>query len=1097
MVNLMRLNKELFKIPDKLDNVVIKGLNDTAFCHYIYETFENTDQNIVILTPTLFEANRLLNIISSYTDKALLFPMDDFLTSMAIAISPDLEITRLETVNSLLNNEKHILVTHLMGFLRFLPEKKLYQNKIISIKKNTEYDIKTLIEDLTNIGYKRDTIVSKTTDMAVRGYVVDVFPVSSTNPVRIEYFGDEIDSIRYFDPETQKSIQELDEVTIYPASEYLLENNDNLEKKQHLISIYNKTVESIIDYIPNPLVFVKDYPQIKNLLKETKEQIKEYHDEKEKDYDGKYMHSLKILDNHEKVYYLSHDSMLNDINITKTIDYKTKEIPKFHENIDGIMNYLQSKTGQTVVICLKKYQIKPFTKNIDLNFVITDIEHVFLNKLNIIELELDDGFIYNDFVIITDKDLFDIRKDRKKYKTKFKYSTKIRDINKLEIGDYIVHNTSGIGVYNGIKTLSMNDIKKDYVELLYKNNDKLYIPVEKIDLISKYSAKDGISPRISSLNGVDWQKTKLRVQNKVHNIASELLKIYAEREIKKGFKFAPDEELQTMFESEFEFKLTDDQVIAIRQIKEEMETEHPMDRLLCGDVGFGKTEVAFRAIFKAIMNGKQVIYLCPTTILSMQQYNSAVERFKNYPVTIGLLNRFVLPKKANEAIDRFNKGSLDLLIGTHKVLNDAIKPKNLGLLIIDEEQRFGVTHKEKIKKYKSDVDVLTLTATPIPRTLQMSLVGIRSLSLISTPPINRFPIQTYVVEENNALIKDAIYKELARSGQVFILYNHVDLIEHKVYEIQSLVPEAKIIYAHGQMNRDEIENRMMDFINHKADILVCTTIIETGIDIPNVNTLIILEADHFGLAQLYQIRGRVGRSDKIAYAYMMYKPGKVLGEEAIKRLKAIEEFTELGSGFKIANRDLSIRGAGDILGEEQAGFIDSVGIDLYLKILNEEVKKLKGEEVEEETTDPPLLNIATHIDDEYVSENELKIEIHKLINTIDSYDKLKDVKEEIEDRFGKINNEMNIYMYEEWFDKIARRAGVIRVNQSKNKVEIIFSVEATKKINGEKLFISAYDISPYFKFNYHNKCLGITLDTVKLPKHYIFYLIELINKNFS
>ena len=1096
MVKIMRLNKELFDVPESLDNLVIKGLNDTSLCHYINEVFDKTNRNIIVITPTLFEANRLLNILTSYTKEALLFPMDDFLTSMAIAMSPDLEITRLETINNLLNNKKHILVTHLMGFLRFLPEKKLYQDKIIRISKNREYSPKKLAEDLTNIGYKRDTIVSKTTDMAVRGYVVDVFPVSSVNPIRIEFFGDEVDSIRYFDPETQKSIEEVNDIEIYPASEYLLENNDNLLNKQHLISVYNKSVSSILDYLDNPLLFIKDYPQVKNLLKETKKQIEEYHDEKDKDYDGKYMHSLKILDNHEKVFYLSHDSILSDIDTSDVIDYKIKEIPKFHENIEGITNYLQSKITSTFVICLKKYQIKPFTKNIDLDFVITDIEHIFPGKMNIVELELEDGFIYKDIYVITDKDLFDIKRERKKYKTKFKYSTKIRDINKLEIGDFIVHNTSGIGVYNGIKTLSLNDIKKDYIELIYKNNDKLYIPVEKIDLINKYSAKDGVSPHISSLNGVDWQKTKMRVSNKVHNIAGELIRIYAEREMKKGFKYAPDEELQVMFENEFEYTLTDDQEIAIREIKTEMETDHPMDRLLCGDVGFGKTEVAFRAIFKAIMNGKQVIYLCPTTILSMQQYNSAVERFKNFPVSIGLLNRFVLPKVANDNIEKFNEGKLDLLIGTHKVLNDAIKPKNLGLLVIDEEQRFGVTHKEKIKKYKSDVDVLTLTATPIPRTLQMSLVGIRSLSQITTPPINRFPIQTYVVEENNSLIKDAIYKELSRDGQVFILYNHVDLIEHKVYEIQSLVPEAKIIYAHGQMNREEIENKMMDFINHKADILVCTTIIETGIDIPNVNTLIILEADHFGLSQLYQIRGRVGRSDKIAYAYMMYKPGKVLGEEAIKRLKAIEEFTELGSGFKIANRDLAIRGAGDILGDEQAGFIDSVGIDLYLKILQDEIKRLKGEAVEEETNDPPLLNISTHIDDKYVSENELKIEIHKLINSIDSFDKLKIVKEEIEDRFGKIDHEMEIYMYEEWFDKIARKAGVIKVNQTKNNIEIIFNVDTSKNINGEKLFMSAYDISPYFKFNYHNKCLGVSLDTTKLSKHYIFYLIKLINDNF-
>ena len=1096
MVKNMRLNKDLLPMSESLENKIIKGLNDTGFSHLINEFFEKNNQDIVVVTPTLFEANRLLNILNNYTDKSLLFPMDDFLTSMAIAISPDLMITRLETINSLLSKEKHIIVTHLMGFLRFLPDKKLYLNKIIHIKKNMEYDPKKLANDLVNIGYVKDTIVSKTTDMSAHGFIIDLFPISTNNPIRIEFFGDEIDSIRYFDSDTQRTIEEIDEISIYPATEFLLEEENETERKQQLLSILNKNVISIIDYLDNPFVFIKDYPQIKNIYKEIESQINEYHDEKDKDYNGKYMFDLNKINHYSKTYYLSHDSMLGELRELPVIDYKTTEIPKFHENIEAIKNYIESCSNKTLVICLKKYQIRSFTKNIDINYVLTDVDHIFENKINIINLELDSGFIYNNFVIITDKDLFDIRQEKRKYKTKFKYSTKIRDINKLEIGDYVVHNACGIGIYNGIKTLSLGDIKKDYIELLYKNNDKLYIPVEKIDLISKYSAKEGIVPKVSTLNGTDWQKTKLRVSNKVHNIASELLKIYAEREMKKGIKYAPDEELQTMFESEFEYKLTDDQVLAIRQIKDEMETSHPMDRLLCGDVGFGKTEVAFRAIFKAIMNGKQVIYLCPTTILSMQQYNNAVERFKNYPVNIGLLNRFVLPSVANKNINDFNDGKIDLLIGTHRVLNDLIKPKDLGLLVIDEEQRFGVTHKEKIKKYKSNVDVLTLTATPIPRTLQMSLVGIRSLSLITTPPVNRFPIQTYVVEENNSLIKDAIYKELSRSGQVFILYNHVDLIEHKVYEIQSLVPDAKIIYAHGKMNRDEIENKMIDFINHKADILICTTIIETGIDIPNVNTLIILEADHFGLSQLYQIRGRVGRSDKIAYAYMMYKSGKVLGEEAIKRLKAIEEFTELGSGFKIANRDLSIRGAGDILGDEQSGFIDSVGVDLYLKILNDEVRKLKGEEVEEENVDPPLLNIATHIDDNYVKDNELKIEIHKLINTIDSFDKLKEVKSEIEDRFGKIDHEMEIYMYEEWFDKIAKEKGVMKINQTKTTVELIFNPQVSSRINGEKLFMESYEISPYFKFNHHNKCLGIVLETVKLPKHYIFYLISLLGKDF-
>ena len=1093
MVKHMNLNKDLFVIDKNIDNIALKGMNDTSFCLYINQLFNEQNRNILIVTPTLFEANKLLDELNNINKNTLFFPMDDFLTSMAVASSPDLKVTRLETMNSLLEQKNHIIVTHLMGLLRFLPSKNVYQKHILHLKNGNEYNIDKLKEDLINNGYERDTIVSKTGDIAVRGFVIDVFPISCNNPVRIEFFGDEIDSIRYFDTESQKSIENISEIDIYPATEFLVDGVIKNEfVNQSYITKYTKDIVSIIDYLENPLLVIKDYYQLKNLYKDIEAQIIEYRKDKDIDYNDEYMHNMSIIDNYSQLHYLTHDNLINNKKI-KILDFKMEEVPKFKENLEGIENYLKINHNKTIIIMLKEYQIKPFTKQLHDKYLITSIDKIVKNMVNIVSFNLDNGFVYNDIVVITDKDLFNINVERKKYKTKFKYSTKIRDINKLEIGDYIVHNASGIGVYNGIKTLSLNNVKKDYIEVLYKGNDKLYIPVEKIDLISKFSGKEGIVPKINSLNSVEWQKTKIRVTNKVRNIATELIHIYAERKMQQGIKYKEDDELQMMFEKEFEYTLTPDQALAIKQIKDEMETSHPMDRLLCGDVGFGKTEVAFRAIFKAIENGKQVMYLCPTTILSMQQYNSAVERFKNYPVDIGLLNRFVASKKQKEVIDNFNNGKIDFLIGTHRLLNDSIKPKNLGLLVIDEEQRFGVTHKEKIKKYKSNIDVLTLTATPIPRTLQMSLIGIRSLSLITTPPVNRYPIQTYVTEENSSLIKDAIYKELSRSGQVFILYNHVELIEHKVYEIQSLVPEARIIYAHGRMDRDDIENKMYDFVNHKADIMICTTIIETGIDIPNVNTLIILEADHFGLSQLYQIRGRVGRSDKIAYAYMMYNPGHVLGDEAIKRLKAIEEFTELGSGFKIANRDLSIRGAGDILGSEQAGFIDSVGIDLYLKILNDEIKRLKGEEViEEESNEPTLINISTHISDDYVYENELKIEIHKLINSIDSYEKLISVRQELEDRFGKIDKEMEIYMYEEWFEKIAKRVGIIKINENATRVEIILNKEKSESINGEKLFMESYDISPYFKFNYHNKCLGITLELPKLENHYIYYLIKLV-----
>ena len=565
--------------------------------------------------------------------------------------------------------------------------------------------------------------------------------------------------------------------------------------------------------------------------------------------------------------------------------------------------------------------------------------------------------------------------------------------------------------------------------------------------------------------------------------------------MQQGYSFSKDTKYHEEFYKEFEYTPTIDQLKAFEEIKEDMEKNTPMDRLLCGDVGFGKTEVAFRAMFKAVYDSKQVLYLCPTTILSNQQYQSALLRFKNYPVKIELLNRFTTPKKTKEIIEGLKKGTIDIVIGTHRLLGNDIKPHDLGLLIIDEEQRFGVSHKEKLKEYKANVDVLTLTATPIPRTLQMSIVGIRSLSIITTPPVDRYPIQTYVVYEQSELIKDAINKELLRDGQVFILYNRVETIESKMIEIEKLVPNARIVIAHGRLSKLELEDRMLKFINHEYDILLCTTIIETGIDIPNCNTLIVLDSQLFGLSQLYQIRGRVGRSDQVAYAYLMYPEHKKLSEASIKRLNVLKEFTELGSGYAIANRDLSIRGAGDILGSEQAGFIDAVGIDLYLKILNDETKRLKGETIiEEEIKDEkPLLSVSTHIDDKYTKDADLKIEIHKLINTIDSYEKLLSVKSEFEDRFGPVDEEILIYMYEEWFDKLARNKGIENIKQNKDSIELIYNIDASKAINGEEMFMKTYDITRNFSFSYHNLRVHVSLSLNGLDKHPIYYLIDLLN----
>ena len=1089
---------QLFNIKYQ-DNLGLSGMTDESFCLYILELFKKEKRGILIITPTLTDANNLLNILSTISNDVLFFPMDDFLTSEAISVSPDLMVTRLETLNELTTNNTKIVITHMMGYLRYLPSYNTYKNNIISLKLGEEIDPKKLLENLYNMGYKRESIVTKTGEVGVRGFIIDIFPVSFTNPIRIEFFGDSIDSIRIFDEETQKSIKEIKEIIIYPYTEFLLDDYENLneeERSQKYLPRYNKDVKNILDYLNNPIVVSKDFTLINNIYEKMLQEIKNYK-ENHTNYQGNYMFELNILDKNRILHYLSVDNLIPNHKFSNYINFNIKTAPKFHENIDVINTYLKEcfRSKKQVVVCLKKYQIKNFIKYLDVNYILTDITKLSDSLLNIVEYDLQRGFIYQDKVILTDKDLFNINPTKKKYKTKFKYATKISNIDKLEVGDYIVHSINGIGIYNGIKALTVGSLKKDYLEILYKDDDKLYIPVEKIELISKYSGKEGITPKINGLGSLEWKKNKQRIVNKVRDIADKLIKLYAERKMKQGFSFSPDTKYHEEFYKEFIYTPTIDQLNTFEEIKKDMESINPMDRLLCGDVGFGKTEVAFRAMFKAVYDGKQVLYLCPTTILSNQQYQNAIERFKNFPVNIEILNRFTTPTKVKDIIEKLKIGEVDIVIGTHRLLSDDIKPKDLGLLVIDEEQRFGVTHKEKLKQYKANIDVLTLTATPIPRTLQMSIIGIRSLSVIKTPPVNRFPIQTYVVYEQDQLIKDAIVKEMMRDGQVFILYNRVESIESKMIEIQKLVPNARIVVAHGRLTKLELEDRMIKFINHEYDILLCTTIIETGIDIPNANTLIVLDANRFGLSQLYQIRGRVGRSNKIAYAYLMYPEHKILNEEAVKRLNVLKEFTELGSGFNIANRDLSIRGAGDILGSEQAGFIDTVGIDLYLKILNDEVKKLKGEViVEEEIKDEkPLISVSTHIDDKYVTDSDLKIEIHKLINSIDSYDKLLSVKEEFEDRFGKVDEEILVYMYQEWFEKLAKQKGIEQVITKKNEIELVYSMETSKSINSEELFMKAYKISRKFKFSYHSLKFHVTLSLNNLDKHPIYYLIDLLN----
>ena len=1095
----MNFYKDFIKF-DLKKHMGMTGLTDEFFCVYLNNLFIKENKNILVVVNSLYEANKLYSIINNYNDNVLLFPMDDFLTSEAIAISPDLQVSRMETLNKIADNNKSIVITNLTGYLRFLPTRESFIDHIINIKVGDVLEPNKLIDKLVSIGYKRDSIVSKTGEFAVRGFIVDVFPIDSDNPIRIEYFDDEIESIRIFDSENQKSIKSINEFIIKPYFEFITDINvqeNELGKQKYLPKYCN--VININDFLGENYTFFKDFEQIELSYNNMVLEMLDYRKEKDENFSGNYMFELDKMNVDYPIYYMSINNINNSLNISSITNFDVRTITSFSENAERINNYIRDsiKNDKTVIICLKKYQIRSILKVLNMKIMETTFDNIYLNEVNIIESNYSSGFEYNNYVILTANELFNVSNVKKKYHTKFKYSTTIKDYTKLSVGDYVVHNIHGIGVYNGIKTLSLYGVSKDYLEVLYQGTDKIYIPVEKIDILGRYSGGEGVAPKINKLGGTEWQKTKARVKSKITDIADKLISLYAERETRRGYAFSKDCDMLIDFENDFPYELTKDQVLAIKTIKEDMEKSVPMDRLLCGDVGFGKTEVAFVAAFKSILDSKQVLFLCPTTILASQHYENAIERFKNYPVSIALLNRFTTPKETNRILEGLKNGTIDMIIGTHRLLSDDIKLKDLGLLIIDEEQRFGVMHKEKIKQYKTNVDVLTLTATPIPRTLQMSLVGIRSLSLIETPPVNRYPIQTYVVEENKQILKDAIYKEISRNGQVFILYNRVQSIEEAANRIQNIAPDASITIVHGQMNKNDLESRLMAFINHEYDILVCTTIIETGIDIPNVNTLIVLDADRFGLSQLYQIRGRVGRSDKIAYTYLMYQPFKSLTETAVKRLNVIKEFTELGSGFSIATRDLSIRGAGDILGSEQAGFIDSVGIDLYLKMLNEEVNKKKDlvvEEEEEEKDEKPLLNVATHIDDNYVSEDDLKIEIHRKINEIDSRDKFNLIKSELEDRFGRLSEDLIIYMYEEWFEKLASKFKIKHVNQSKNSIEMVFGEDFISKVDTEELFVDAYQVTNMFRFLSRGNNLVIVLDIIKLEKHPVYYLVELLDK---
>lgn len=1063
------------------NGLTVTGLTKELNVFYVLDLFKKSTGNIVVFTNTLYEANVYCDSLKTYIDDVYLFPMDDFLTSVAVAISPDLKIKRLETLESIRKNKKVIVVTNLMGFLRFLPDKNNTNNLEFKIAKGDSIKRDDILELLEKYGYVRESIVTTTGEYAVRGFIIDLFIIDEEHPIRIEFFGDDVDSIRYFDESSQLSIKEIDDITIRPYTEVISDTNS-----------------SLCDYLDDPLVVMINRDQIDLAYKKLLEDITEYKLSEEVSDSKKYMFEMEDI-SYSKVMYLN---SISDNDYGRALNFKSQEIENFNSNFELLGKYCDKciTGGKTVVISLSKENqlrsLEPFLSS----YHVVNNDRLINREINILYKKINIGFVFDKYVVITENDIEKVKNAVINYKNSYKVGKKIKGFGQLAIGDYVVHSQHGIGIYNGVITLTKNGLKKDYIQINYAGNDKIYIPVEKISTIFKYAGKEGSMPKLDRLNSTSWVKKKRELRNKIKDISGELIKLYAARSSVKGTPFRTYEE-EAVFGSEFIYTETNDQIKAINDIDADLSSEVPMDRLLCGDVGFGKTEVAFRAMFKTIVNNKQVFYLCPTTILSKQQYENALERFKNYPIEIALLNRFTSAKETKRILEGLEKGTIDLVFGTHRLLSGDVKFAKLGLLIVDEEQRFGVTHKEKIKEYKNDVNVLTLSATPIPRTLKMALSGLRDLSIIDTPPTNRYPVQTYVIQENDLIVKDAIYKELSRNGQIFVLYNKVVSIESKLKQLHNLVPEARITYAHGQMSKKELEDVMESFVNYEYDILLCTTIIETGIDISNANTLIIYDADNFGLSQLYQLRGRVGRSNRIAYAYLMYDKQKMLNDVAVKRLQAIKEFTELGSGYRIAMRDLSIRGAGDLLGSEQAGFVDTVGIELYMQMIDEEMRRMKGEVIEddenENASNKSLVEVETHISDDYVSDEDIKIEIHKKINEIDGYKKLLEIKHELEDRFGKISKNMEIYMFEEWFEKQAEKLNIETVRQSEREIEIELPVEVSKNIQGDKFFVKAYNINPRFRLKYVHDQVVIALTLLNQKEHFLYYIVPLMEEVIS
>ena len=1017
-------------------------------------------------------AKEIYEDFRNFTDKVWLYPARDLLFYSADIHGNLLTRQRIEVLKRLLTEPGGVVVTTVDGLMDHLLPLSLLKSRTISIQCGQTLDLEELKSQLAAVGYERMAQVDGMGQFSIRGGIVDIFPLTEETPIRIELWDDGVDSIRSFDVESQRSVEELSQAVIYPAAEVVLDEA-RLEEGLRAIEEEEKTyekalrdqhkseaahrisqavkefVESVregwrlggldgyIHYFCREAVSFLDYfPESSSLifldeplrLKEKSETVElEFRESMSHRLENGYMlpgqtgllypaaQVMARLQRNTTVMLTGLDQKLPGMKVAGKFGFTVKNVSSYQNSFEMLIKDLTrwKKEGWRVVLLsasrtrasrlasdLREYELRAFCPDQE-----KEIPNVLPGQILVVHGNLHRGFEYPliKFVFITEGDMFGVEKKKRKRKKTSYQGQGIRSFSELSVGDYVVHEEHGLGIYRGIEKVERDKVTKDYIKIEYGDGGNLYLPATRLESIQKYSGADGRKPKLNKLGGSEWAKTKSRVRGAVQEIAKDLVKLYAARQEKNGFQYGPDTVWQKEFEELFPYEETEDQLDAIEAVKSDMESKKIMDRLICGDVGYGKTEVALRAAFKAVQDSKQVVYLVPTTILAQQHYNTFVQRMKDFPVRVDMLSRFRTPAQQKRTLEGLRKGMVDIVIGTHRVLSKDLEFKDLGLLIIDEEQRFGVTHKEKIKKLKENVDVLTLTATPIPRTLHMSLAGIRDMSVLEEPPVDRMPIQTYVMEYNEEMIREAIGREMARGGQVYYVYNRVTDIEEVANRIAGLAPEAVVTYAHGQMREHELERIMADFINGDIDVLVSTTIIETGLDIPNANTLIIQDADRMGLSQLYQLRGRVGRSSRTSYAFLMYKRDKMLKEEAEKRLQAIREFTELGSGIKIAMRDLEIRGAGNVLGAEQHGHMEAVGYDLYCKMLSQAVKALKDGESQEESFETAVeCDISAYIPASYIKNEYQKLDIYKRISAIETQEESMDMQDELMDRFGDI-----------------------------------------------------------------------------------------------